>query len=78
MIHIVHNLEQRLIDGSDAKREAEQRVESVVKQAIDREKFLEEADAAFAALRRDPDAWDEEEQERRTWDQTAGDGLGLE
>jgi len=46
------------------KREAEQRVESVVKKSIDREKFLEEADAAFAALRRDPDAWDEEEQER--------------
>ena len=56
MIHIVHNLKQRLIDGSDAKREGEQqRVGSVVKQAIDREKFLEEADAAFAALRRDPD-----------------------
>lgn len=60
------------------KREAEQRAEGAVKQTIDREKFLEGADAAFAALRRDPDAWDEEEQERRTWDQTAGDGLGRE
>ena len=49
-----------------------------MKQTIDREKVLEGADAAFAALRRDPDAWDEEEQERRTWDQTAGDGLGRE
>jgi len=33
MTYIMHNLKQRLIDESDAIRKAEQRVESVVKQA---------------------------------------------
>lgn len=53
----------------------------VLKQAIDsyrREKFLEEANAAFAVLRSNPEAWSEEQRERDDWDRTAGDGLERE
>jgi hypothetical protein len=43
-----------------------------------REKFLEKANAAFAALRGNPEAWSEEQQERGLWDRTTGDGLQRE
>lgn len=58
-----------------------QPVQTVLRQAIDsyrREKFLEEANAAFAALQSSPEAWNEEKQERDLWDRTAGDGLERE
>ena len=62
-------------------RRQRQPVQTVLKEAIDsyrREKFLEEANAAFAALRSSPDAWSEEQQERDLWDQTSADGLERE
>jgi hypothetical protein len=43
-----------------------------------RQKFLEEANAAFVALRRDPEAWEQEEKERDVWDQTIQDGIESE
>ena len=55
-----------------------QPMQTVLKEAIDRyrrEKFLEEANRAFASLRSDPGAWREEQQEREIWGHTAGDGL---
>ena len=39
------------------------------------EAFLDEVNAAYARLRADPEAWDEELAERRLWDRTIGDGL---
>jgi predicted transcriptional regulator len=60
-----------------ARRER-QTVQTVLKQAIDsyrRQKFLDEANAAFAALRSHPPAWEEEQQERQIWEQTMADGL---
>ncbi len=62
-------------------RRQRQPVQTVLKQAIDsyrREKFLEEANAAFAALRSNPETWNEEQQERDLWDRTSGDGLERE
>ena len=56
-------------------------MQTVLKRAIDsyrREKFLEAANEAFAALRDDPDAWSEEQDERSLWDQASGDGLEAE
>lgn len=41
-----------------------------------REKFLRGANADFAALKRDPKAWNEELAERALWEQTLVDGLG--
>ena len=55
-----------------------QPLQTVLKKAIDsyrREKFLEEADAAFATLRSDSEAWSEEQREREVWDQAIEDGL---
>lgn len=58
-----------------------QPLQTVLKKAIDsyrREKFLEEANAGFAALRSDPEAWREEQQEREFWDRAGEDGLERE
>ena len=43
-----------------------------------RRQFLEEVNAAFAALRADPDAWREELAERAEWDATLMDGIEAE
>jgi hypothetical protein len=62
-------------------RKQGQPLQTVLKEAIDsyrREKFLEEANAAFAALRSDPEAWREEQQERELWDRAGEDGLERE
>lgn len=40
-----------------------------------RQKFLDDANAAFAALKSNPEAWKEELDERKLWDQTLNDGL---
>lgn len=56
-------------------------MQTILNEAIDsyrRQKFLEEANAAFAALRSDPEAWGEEQQEREIWDRTIEDGLERE
>ncbi len=58
-----------------------QPLQTVLKEAIEsyrREKFLEQANTAFATLRSDPEAWREERQERALWEQAAGDGLERE
>ena len=43
-----------------------------------RQRFVEEANAAYAALRADSQAWLQERQEREAWDATLADGLGDE
>jgi hypothetical protein len=40
-----------------------------------RRRMLELTNAAYAALREDPTAWQEELAERRAWDVTLADGL---
>jgi hypothetical protein len=73
--------EQALAVLRELARRQRQPVQTVLKQAIDsyrREKFLEEANAAFAALRGDPEAWSEEQQERDLWDRGSADGLERE
>ena len=40
-----------------------------------RQRLLHETNAAYAALRADPAAWAEEQEERAIWDGTVGDGL---
>lgn len=54
------------------------KLQTILDEAIEayrRQCFLEEANAAFAALQADTDAWQEELEERATWDKTLGDGL---
>jgi len=40
-----------------------------------RQLFLEKVNAAFAALKTDPQAWKEEQEERAAWDAALLDGL---
>lgn len=44
-------------------------------EAYRRQYILEISNAAYAALRADPEAWREEQQERQEWDSTLADGL---
>jgi hypothetical protein len=44
-------------------------------ETLRRQRFLEQVNAAYASLRKDPRSWDEIEAERREWDATLGDGL---
>lgn len=53
-------------------------MQKVLTEAIEaqRRRFvLEKSNAAFAALRADPQAWQEEHAERREWDATLADAL---
>ncbi len=52
---------------------------AILREAIEayrRKRFLEEANAAFAALKKDPKAWKAEKKERRAWESTLSDGAG--
>jgi hypothetical protein len=43
-----------------------------------RKRVLEQTNAAYAALRSDPDAWETERAERAAWEATLSDGLDNE
>jgi hypothetical protein len=61
--------------------EEQRSMQSVLDRALEhyrREKFLRAANADFAALRDDPNAWKDELSERERWEQTLGDGLAKE
>jgi hypothetical protein len=50
----------------------------VLAEAIDelyRKRFLDDCNRAYARLKADPKAWQQELEERRAWDVTLGDGL---
>lgn len=54
-------------------------MQDVVRKAVDayeRKLFFERFNAAYAELRADPQAWQEELDERAAWDTTLMDGLG--
>ena len=46
-------------------------------EALRRQRFLEQVNAAYAALRADPQAWEAHEPERREWEATLADGLAV-
>jgi hypothetical protein len=53
-------------------------MQAILDKAVERyqrDKLLDEMNAAFAALRSDPKAWKEEQAEREMWDRAIGDGL---
>jgi len=63
-----------------AKREGKP-MQAVLDEAIEhyqREKFMDEANAAYARLQANPQAWKEELEERQAWDATLNDGLKTE
>jgi hypothetical protein len=46
-------------------------------EALRRQRFLEQVNAAYASLRADPRTWKAVEAERREWDATLADGLAV-
>ncbi len=57
-------------DGTPITELLEQAVE-----AYRRQRVIDQANAAYAALRADPAAWADVQAERRAWDTTLADGL---
>ena len=56
-------------------------MQAVLDEAIEhyqRDKFLDDVNAAFAKLRSDPKAWKEEQAERALWDKSLNDGIEAE
>jgi len=63
-----------------ARREGKP-MQAILDEAIEhyqREKFLDEVNAAYARLRTNPRAWKEELTERQTWDRALRDGIEKE
>ena len=59
-------------------REEREPMQAILDKAIERyrrEKFLRDANADYAALRKNARAWKEELKERELWEQTLSDGL---
>ena len=53
-------------------------MQKVLAQAVEthrRQLILEKSNAVYAALRANPEAWQEEQEERRGWDNTLADDL---
>jgi predicted DNA-binding protein len=56
-------------------------MQTVLDEAIEqyrRDRFFRELDEGYARLQADPQAWQEERDERRRWDTTLADGLDSE
>jgi len=57
-------------------KEAGKPMQTILEEAIEqyrRSKFLDDVNAAYAALRKNPKAWKEEQAERAAWDGTLSD-----
>ena len=53
-------------------------IDSILDRAVElyrRQKFLEQANEDFQALKNNPDEWKEELEERELWDNTLSDGV---
>ena len=59
-------------------RDMNEPMQAVLAKAVEeyrRRRILESSNAAYAALKADPAAWQELQDERTEWDATLGDGL---
>ena len=62
----------------ELSKECDESMSRLVAQAVKdlrRKKFIESANAEYAALRADEGAWEAERQERAVWDAALADGL---
>lgn len=58
--------------------ESGESMQTILDQAIEmyrHQRFLEESNRAFEALRADPEHWQTEQAERQAWDMTLSDGF---
>lgn len=65
---------QTLRELAERRGESMQEVLATAIEEYRRRHFLETANSAFAALRKQPKAWRQEKQERKAWDRTLRDG----
>ena len=59
-------------------KQARKPMQAILDEAVEhyqRDKFLDQVNAAYSSLRRDPKAWKEELAERALWEGTLADGL---
>lgn len=62
----------------ELSEQLDESMQGILDQAIEdyrRKRLLERANAAYAALRGNPEAWKDEQAEREAWEATLPDGL---
>lgn len=74
-VRIGETTHKALRELAEQTGESMQAVLDVAIEEYRRKRFLESANTAFAALRNNPRAWKEEQEERHVWDATLSDGL---
>jgi len=75
-VRVTKETREALRELSEQAGESMQEVLARAVEAYRRQRMLEETNAAYAALRSNPEAWREEQEERQAWEATLGDGLG--
>ena len=75
-VRVTKETREALLELSEQAGESMQEVLARAVEAYRRQRMLEETNAAYAALRSNPEAWREEQEERQAWEATLGDGLG--
>lgn len=74
-VRVTKETREALRELSEQAGESMQEVLARAVEAYRRQRILEETNAAYAALRNNPEAWREEQEERQAWEATLGDGL---
>ena len=77
-VRISHHTHKALKEIARLNGEPMQAVLDKAVETYRRQRFLEEAAAAYAAMRNDPASWKDELEERALWDKTNNDGLERE
>ncbi|HEX5717587.1 MAG TPA: toxin-antitoxin system protein [Thermoanaerobaculia bacterium] len=75
MVRISEQAHQTLREMARTEHDSMQAVLEKAVEEYRRRRFLEDVNAAYLALREDPEAWKELEEERSAWDATLMDGL---
>ncbi len=76
MVRIGRESHRALRELAEQTGEPMRALHALANEEYGRKRFLEGANEDFAALRADPEAWREEQQERGVWDTTLAVGLG--
>lgn len=74
-VRVSKQTHQQIIELARANGLSMQDVLGLAVEAYRRQSFLEALNADFAALRQNPQEWEEEMQERKLWEQTLADDL---
>jgi hypothetical protein len=72
-VRVMEATQRTLRDLAQEMDKPIQEVVSIAVEAYRRQRLLEQTNAAYAALRADPEGWREELEERELWDNTLAD-----